>query len=152
MKTTVRIEGLRELDAALGEFKKATAKGIMRRTAIKALQPMAETARQLAPDDPATAANDLKSSITVGTKLTPRQKRAEARAEGKSMVTVYMGTADPAGVQQEFGNVNHGPQSFMRPAFQQEARGAIDIVAKELGTEIEKTRQRAAKRALKAKG
>jgi len=151
MKTTVKIDGLRELDRALGSLPKATAKGVLRRVGIKALQPMAEAARQMAPDDPATSGNDLKASITVGgpAKLNTRQKRAERKAEGKSFVTVYMGTADVAAVPQEFGTVNHGPQSFMRPAFGQEARGAIDIVAKELGAEIEKTAKRAAARAAK---
>jgi HK97 gp10 family phage protein len=150
MKVTVKVEGLRELDAALGalaaEYGKPAGKAVLRRVADKALQPMAETARQLAPDDPETGGNDLKASITVGGKLTARQARLARKDQNKSTVTRYMGTADPAGIQQEFGNVNHGPQSFMRPAFAQHARGAIDIVAKELGPEIERTAARLAKR------
>lgn len=148
-----KIDGLRELDAALGELPKATAKGVLRRVAKKALQPMAETARSLAPDDPTTGANDLKASLIVGTKLNKRQARMARRDEGKAFVTVYMGTNDPAGVQQEFGNVNHGPQAFMRPAFARNARGTLDIVAKELGGEIEKTaKRRVARLAKKAAG
>lgn len=156
MKTTVRIDGLKELDAALAEFTKATAKGVLRRTGIKALQPMADTARQLAPDDPATGANDLKASIVVGgsNKLNARQKRLEGRAEGKAFVTVYMGTADVSGIQQEFGNINHGPQPFMRPAFSQHAESTIREVGAILGSEIKATAKRsvarAAKRAAKA--
>lgn len=157
MKTTVRVDGLRELDAALGQLPKAAARGVLRRVGIRALQPMAEAARQMAPDDPDTQGNDLKASITVGTRLNKRQARLarrEARKHGKSFVEVYMGTDDPAGVQQEFGNAHHGPQSFMRPAFQSHARGAIDIVARDLGDEIDRTVARAAKRAAKkaAKG
>lgn len=149
MKTTIRVDGLRELDAALGQFTKATAKGVLRRVGLKALQPMAEAARNLAPDDPATGGNDLKASIIVGgsNKLNARQKRIERKAEGKSFVTVYLGTADEAGVPQEFGTVNHGPQPFMRPAFAAEAVGAVDIVASEMGAEITKTATRVAKRA-----
>lgn len=153
MKVTTRVEGLRELDRALGELPKASAKGVLRRVGLKALKPMAETARRLAPDDPATSGKDLKASITVGTKLTQRQARALRKDEGKAFVTVHMGTADPSGLFQEFGTVNHGPQSFMRPAFQSEARGAIAIVAKELGGEIVKTaKRRAARLAKKAAG
>lgn len=148
MKANFKIDGLRELDAALGQLPKATAKGILRRAGIKSLQPMADAARSLAPDDPATG-NDLKSSITVGTKLNARQSKMARRADGKAFVTVYMGTADPAGVQQEFGNVNHGPQSFMRPAFSREAGNTFKIIGKELGDEITKTAARAAKRAAK---
>lgn len=150
MKTTMHIEGLSELDATLGalaaEYGKPAGKAVLRRVGTKALQPMAETARRLAPDDPATPNPDLESSIAVGTKLTARQSRLARKEQGKALVTVYMGTSDPAGIQQEFGNVNHGPQPFMRPAFDQHAEEAIGIVAKELGPEIERTGVRLAKR------
>lgn len=150
MATTRRVDGLRELDAALGaladEFGKPAAKGVLRRVATKALTPMAETARALAPDDPETGGNDLRASIVAGRPLNKRQAALAKKEQGKALVTVYAGTADPAGVQQEFGNVNHPPQSFMRPAFEQDAEKAIDIVAKELGPEIEKTAARLARR------
>lgn len=150
MKTTMQISGLRELDAALGalaeEYGKPAGKAVLRRVADKALQPMAETARSMAPDDPVTGGNDLKASIAVGGKLTKRQASMARKDQNKSTVTRYMGTADPAGVPQEFGTVNHGPQPFMRPAFEQEARPTIDRVGKELGPEIEKTAARLAKR------
>lgn len=145
---TMKIHGLRELDAALGELSKATARNTLIRVGKKALEPMADVARSLAPDDPETGGSDLRHSITVGTKLTPRQKGL-AKKEPKDFATVYMGSADPAAVQQEFGNVNHGPQSFMRPAFQQEAQGTIDRVAAGMKPEIEKSAARARARALK---
>ncbi len=150
MAVTMKIAGMRELDAALGEFKKTTAKAILVRVGKVALEPMAEVARALAPDDPETGGNDLRASIVVGTKLNPRQKRL-AKKEPKDFATVYMGTADPAGVPQEFGTVNHGPQSFMRPAFAQEARATIERVADGLKPEIDKTAARARARALKGK-
>lgn len=147
MKTTVRVDGLRELDAMLGELPKATARGVLRRVGIKALQPMAEAARSLAPDDPNTPDPDLESSITVGTKLNKTQASQNRKREDKSFAEVFMGTNDRAGVLQEFGTVHHGPQPFMRPAFSQHAEGTIKIVAAELGDEITKTVARRAKRA-----
>lgn len=149
MKATVRVDGLRQLDQALAQFTKATAKGVLRRVGIKALGPMADTAASLAPDDPETPDPDLESSVTVGTKLNKRQASLARRDDGKAFVTVYMGTNDPAGIQQEFGNQNHGPQPFMRPAFDQHKHGAIKIVAEELGAEIDKTAKRVAARAAK---
>ena len=145
---SMKIEGLSQLDAALGELSKAVAKNTLIRVGKKALEPMADVARGLAPDDPATGGNDLKHSITVGTKLNARQKRL-AKKEPKDFATVYMGTADPAGVPQEFGTVNHGPQSFMRPAFAQEAEATIRRVADWLKPEIDKSVARARARALK---
>lgn len=148
MPVTMKIAGLRELDAALGELKKATARSVLVRVGKKALEPMAGAARRLAPDDPATGGSDLKNNIVVGTKLNPRQKRL-VKKEPKDFAVVYMGTSDPAGVPQEFGTVNHGPQPFMRPAFEQEARATIDRVAQGLKPEIDKAAQRARARALK---
>ena len=150
MTVFLKVDGLRELDAALGdlaeEYGKAAGKAVLRRVADKALQPMAETARSLAPDDPETGGHDLKASIAVGGKLNKTQANVARKDQNKSTVTRYMGTNDPAGMQQEFGNVNHGPQAFMRPAFEAHAEGAIKIVATELGPEIEKTAARLAKR------
>jgi len=149
MKMMMKVDGLRELDAALGQFTKATAKGVLRRVGRDALEPMADAARSLAPDDPETPDPDLESSITIGTRLNKRQASMAKRDEGKAFVTVYMGTNDPAGVQQEFGNENHGPQPFMRPAFDQHAQGTIKLVAEGLGDEITKTAKRVAARAAK---
>jgi len=150
VKTTVKVEGLSDLDTALGalaaEYGKPSGKAVLRRVGTKALQPMADTANALAPDNPGTGSNDLSGSYVTGTKLNKRQARLARRDQSKSTVTVYMGTNDPAGLQQEFGNVNHGPQPHARPAFDQHAREAIDIVAKELGPEIERTAARLAKR------
>lgn len=146
----MKVSGLRQLDAALGdlaaEYGKASGKAVLRRVADDALKPMAEVASGLAPDDPETGAHDLKASITVGGKLTARQAKIARKDQNKATVTRYMGTSDPAGVPQEFGTVNHGPQPFMRPAFRQEARATIDRVAKGLGPEINKTATRLAKR------
>jgi HK97 gp10 family phage protein len=150
MKTTMRIDGFRELDASLGalaaEYGKASGKAVLRRVGIKALQPMAETWRSIAPDDPATQGNDYKASITVGTKLNKRQAALARKDQHKALVTVYVGTNDPAGVQLEFGNSHQPPQPSARPAFEQHKEGAIKIVADELGPEIENTGARLAKR------
>lgn len=152
MKVTFRIDGLRELELALTQLPKATARAALRRVGIKALQPMADIARELAPDDPETGGKDLRASITVGTSLNARQRKLQKRRDDKAFVEVFMGTADLAGVPQEFGTVNHGPQAFMRPAYAREAGNAIRIVAAELGGEIDKTARRYAARQAKKVG
>jgi HK97 gp10 family phage protein len=150
MKTTVRIEGLRELDATLGalgaEFGKPAAKAVLRRVGVKALTPMAETARALAPDDPETGGKDLKASITVGTRLNKRQSAMARKDQSKSTTTAYMGPTVPWGLYQEFGTVHHSPQPFMRPAFQQHAEPTIRSVGTLLWPEIENTATRLARR------
>jgi HK97 gp10 family phage protein len=112
---------------------------------LKAGQPMADRASQLAPDDPSTPSPDLHTSIFVSTKLNKTQAK-EARKEGKSFQEVYVGTNDRAGVLQEFGTEHSRAQPFMRPAFDSEKFTALEIIRRDLGDEIEKTAARAAKR------
>lgn len=106
---SVRIEGLRELDQALGEFSKATARNVLRRVARQALESMAEEARRLAPDDPTTQApHDLRTSIVVSEKQ--KSGRFGGLAERTSFVTMYMGPTGggyPQAIIQEFGAPAH---------------------------------------------
>lgn len=151
-KTIVKIEGLRELDAALGELPKTTAKAVLRKVGLKALQPVADDARALAPDDPETGGNDLRSSIAVSTKLSPRQARLARSAvkkgeADKSFVEVYAGAGPlPYAHLQEFGTVNHAAQAFMRPAWDQNKMKVLESVKDGLWGEIEKAAKRLAKK------
>lgn len=154
----VSVEGLREVDAALGELGKATGRNVMRRVALARLEPMAEEARRLAPDDPNTGGNDLKTSIAVSTKLGKRQgkinRRSKSEAEAHMGPAGPEGKAPPQGTQQEFGNKNHPPQPFMRPAWDGGKDALLEGIADDLWTEISKAAARQAKKAarLAAKG
>jgi HK97 gp10 family phage protein len=64
-RVSIKVDGLKELDAALGEFSKATARSVTQRALIKAAGPMVEAAKRLAPDDPVTRRSDIAESITV---------------------------------------------------------------------------------------
>ena len=140
-----KIEGLREIDAALGELPKATAKAVLRRVGKAALVPMADAAEANAP----FLTGHLRDSISVGQKLTRRQARLNRQRDDKDFVEIFMGPSDAAAVPQEFGTVNDSPQPFMRPAFASEARPTIDRIAQGLRPEIDKAVARARSRALK---
>lgn len=149
MKTSFRVDGMPELNSTLSEMSKGLARGALTRIAVAALKDeFVPVAKSLAPDDPATGGNDLKSSIVAGpaSKLNTRQKRMNKKRDDKSFGEGFAGTADPAGVPQEFGTVNHGPQPFMRPAWSQTQKPLLDHVAKNAWPEVEKTAARAAKR------
>lgn len=171
--TTRQIEGLRELDRALGDLPKATARSVLHRILRKAGAPVAAAAARLAPDDPATSAPDLHTSIAVSTKLkNPAGKseyaavmrsggtRAEAgaamraaRTGSKSFAEVYVGPGKGGahGVLQEFGTAHHDAQPFMRPAWDGHKDEALDIIATDLGGEIMKAAQRLAKKAARGR-
>lgn len=164
----LKLHGLAELDQALYELPRAAAKTTLRRTATRALQPMAEEARRRAPDDPRTPApKDLKSSIRIGARAQAGRAAKKLR-EGKSSVVVFMGPSRdgyPQAVVQEFGAAPHaitkgtgkrgkGPRGrgrkhpghaahpYMRPAFDNGWRGALASLARLLGEEIHKTTRR----------
>lgn len=155
MKVSAKTQGFSEMDAALAEFSKATARNILRRAGIAALEPVAAEMRDRAPAQ-ARGDEDLKNSIAVGTKLNKRQKRLN---RDPSVVEIYVGpsgtggkNAPPQGVQQEFGNDIHGPQPFARPTWDNQQGQVLDRVATGLSGQIDAARARAQRKAMKARG
>lgn len=147
MKETVKVEGLRELEAALSELPKSTGKAVLRRIGKAALEPVARDAAALAPDDPTTGPPDLRTTIGVSQTLSRSQRRA-MRKETKSSIEVYAGPAPRASaVTQEFGTVNHPAHPFMRPAWDKNKGGVLKYVADNLGGEIKKAADRLARKA-----
>ena len=146
----VKVEGLKGLEAALGELGKAAGKAVLRRTAVKALKPFDDTWRAEAPH----LTGQLEGSGGVGTKLTRRQARLNRKRDDKSSVEVFAGPNNPAAVPQEFGTVDQSAQPFMRPAWDATQGKVLDGVKTTLGEEIDKTAQRLARKAarLAAKG
>lgn len=112
---------------------------------VASLQPMAETARYLAPDDPRTGPPwDLKSSITVSTK-----RRGVKAYEKLTAATAYMGPTRhgyPQAVFQEFGTVNMVATPYMRPAFDADKSKAITIIEKGFAAQVEATLQKYGRR------
>ena len=140
--TVARLEGGRDLDRALGELPKATARNVLRRVLRKAAQPVDDRMATSAPRE--TGA--LQLSVHIGTRLTGRQAR-DARREGKHFSEVHVGTSDPAGMFQEFGTFKEPPQPWARPAWEATKDDALEIIGKELGAEIRKAADRLARKA-----
>jgi HK97 gp10 family phage protein len=139
----IRIKGLRELDRALGELPKSVAKASLRRVLKEAAEPMARAARQNAPRDE----HHLYESIDVSSRLNRRQGKLHRKQEGRAFQEMFVGTNNPAGTQQEFGNRRHLAQPFMRPAWDAEKGPTLDRITNALSMEIEKSAKRAAARA-----
>jgi HK97 gp10 family phage protein len=90
MAVKVSVEGLKELDEALGQLTKATARNVLRRVLKKAGQPIADAARGKVPVD----TGKLRDSIIVGTKLA---KSTAAKAGDAA----YSATMRAGGTKQE---------------------------------------------------
>lgn len=143
---SVKVEGLKELEKALQDLPRANAKAVLRRTLKEAGQPVAKTARSLAPHEEGY----LRESIDVSTKLSRRQAGLHKK---QSPVEMFIGPGpDPAAHLQEFGNgPGHQAQAFMRPAWDQHKNEVLDTIANRTWLEIEKTAKRLAKKAAKGK-
>lgn len=137
----VKVEGLRQLGEALEQFKPSTSKNIMRRAGRAGLAPFDEAWRENAPE----MTGKLAESGSVGSKLSRSQRRQRER---ETTVEVFAGPGPhPKAVQQEFGNSLHPAQPFVRPAWDATKHEALEIVKSELGAEIDKAAQRAARKA-----
>lgn len=146
-RSKVKIEGLRELDRALGQLPKATAKAALRQVLKDAAEPMAQAARAAAPRDE----YHLFESIDVSTRLSRRQRGLHRSQETPSFQEMFVGTNNPAGVQQEFGNERHVAQPFLRPAWDAQKQPTLERISNSLWLRISQAAQRLAKRAARAK-
>lgn len=138
---TFKIEGLAELDEALSELPKATARNVLVRVLKAQGQTIKDTGEALAPKD----TGGLKASYTVSQKLSRRQKGLNKK---ESDVEVYIGPGPSAkAIQTEFGNAHQAAQPHLRPAFDGNVGKVLTGIKSELAEQIEKARQRIAKKA-----
>lgn len=143
----VRLEGFRELDAALAELPKATQRNVLRRVLRNAAKPTLAAMEARAPRDTGWTAGSLAISNT----LNPANRREQKR-EGKAFAEVYVGsTRGSAAAFQEFGT-EYGtsirpPRPYLRPAWEDTNGEALSIIQSQLGAEIEKARARRARKA-----
>lgn len=162
MRVSVEVKGLKELDAALAQLPPSIGKAVLKRTLVKAGQPIADRARELAPVQ-AGGKQQLKRSITVSAKLKNpvgmaefgaalraglgigaarsalRGARRAAKASGEvAFAEMYVGPSveAPHAHFLEFGTRKMTPRPYMRPAFDSEKDNALAIIRRELGTEI----------------
>lgn len=136
------VQGVEETLAALREFPRATGRATLRRALVKAVNPIAIVARNIAPVDEA----DLARSIVVATQLTRRQRQTQTNE-----VEVYVGPARGTGTNKyalnyasfvEFGTYHTTAQPYLRPAWERTKGLVQTILARELTIEFEKTAAR----------
>lgn len=147
MAETFRIEGLADLEAALiglreeFDLSRSTAKNTIKRALTDAAEPIRSDAEARAP----VLSGTLQASVIVSTKLSRRQK---SQNKMESPVEVYVGPGPlPQAITQEFGAAQHGPQPFMRPAFDTNKMSVMNSLKDAIAAQIEKTRARLARKA-----
>lgn len=151
--TVVKLEGFRELEAALAQLPKATGKNVLRRVAKGALEPMADVASARAP----SRSGKLAYSISVSQKPTARARwnKGKYRVKASTGIVMAMGPARFGGVLNyatfdEFGTVDTPAFGFMRSAWDGGAYRALEYVKTNLGDEISKAAAKLARKRAKA--
>ena len=145
MKVTVNVAGLKELDAALSQFKPAKRRAIGRVALDNAGEITAKAARALAPRD----SGGLAESIDVSGTLSRAQKAEHTKQAEQER---FIGPDDrPQGHLREFGGDGNPPQPSLRPAWDQTKNQVLDRIGDELWVGIEKAVASAARKALRGK-
>jgi|SRR5215217_1326374 len=145
MKVTVKVDGLRELDAALSQFTPTKRRAIGRKALDEAGEITAKAARALAPRD----TGGLAESIDVSGTLSRAQRGEHVKAAEQER---FIGPdSRPQGHLREFGGDGNPPQPFMRPAWDQTKTQVLDRIGDELWLGVENAVTAAARKALKAK-
>ena len=148
----IRVEGLKELDRALGLLPRATGKNVLRRVARNALQPIIDDAKTKVHVD----TGRLRDSLAVSTKLSRRQKSLHKKLVrgDKSSVEMFAGAGAhsfvPQAIMEEFGSRFRGPHSFLRPAWDGGKMKVLSDIKKDLWMEIKKAADRVARKKARA--
>lgn len=145
MKTTMKVSGLRELDAALTQFTASKRRAIGRVALDNAGEITAKAARALAP----VGEGHLRESIDVSGTLSPAQK-AEHTKQAEQERFIGPGSHPQAHLR-EFGGDGNPPHPFMRPAWDQTKSQVLDRIGDELWIGIEKAAKAAARKAARGK-
>lgn len=137
----VEIEGVSDLLTALEELPKATNTNVQKRALMRAAEPIENSAKQNAP----VLTGKLRDKIDISTKLSSSQKSGY---EKSSKVEIYIGPAPLVqAITEEFGTYRTKPHPFMRPAWAENKEEALRLIKEDLAEEIEKARQRLARKA-----
>lgn len=167
MKTaTVRVSGLRELEAELAKLKKSVGMSVLRRVGKGALTPMMEDAKSKAPEKTGT----LVQSIVI--KNTPdKVYKAAARdsflkfghAKGvkrdkSTGISLSLAPTARRGTNlwryafyQEYGTIHMSAQPYMRPAWDSGKENALEYIEQNLSKEISNSVAKAERKAARAR-
>jgi HK97 gp10 family phage protein len=159
MSVKFKIEGAGDIERALADLARGTAKGAARRAMKKTLQPVAQMAEGL---------SGGKFKVAVTSKLSQRQAKGARADRGRSKLVMYVGPVQQDGSHAphahlvEFGtaprfHVSSGKavgampaQPFLRPAWDASTELMLATLRRAMKVEIEKTVERAKRKAARA--
>ena len=139
------MEGSERLYKVFAELPRATQRNVLLRTLKEVIEPLANAVANKAPY--LTGYLSAHQFIGPDRMLTRRQRRMEREERGDFVAKVHFGTADPAGMMNEFGNAHQAAQPYFRQEWEARRMGMVTDIGDRLGPEIEAAAARIAKRA-----
>lgn len=136
--------GFKEFEDALLELATNSARSAARLALKKAAEPILDAYK--AGTTVATGTLVENEAMGAHSKLNTRQKRM-TRKPGPTEVEIHIGTADPAGLQEELGIRQQANPALTRAWDQHGGEVALGTIGRELGNAIIRRQKRAAKKA-----
>jgi HK97 gp10 family phage protein len=163
MSASMKLTGLGELRGKLEALGAIGARKAMQSAARKAMAPVVETARQMAPKAAGTLAGGIRLAavrpksgdvvVSVGVTVSPETLKSEVKFEdGSSYTKKTRRNADFRWHFAEFGTKHHPAHPYLRPAFQQHVGGIVAGLAEALRKAIHREAMSQVRAARKAGG
>ncbi len=138
--TSFEFKGFKELYQAIDHLPEVVKKIELEPLLVRAMTPMKEYARIMAPNDPLTGPPwNLPTSIEVSNRQRSGVAKSD-RALGRFDARAYMGPTKfgyPQAVMQEFGTIHRSAQPYMRPAWDAQKQVVLKIIAEGLGERLQ---------------
>jgi hypothetical protein len=132
---TFKAEGFKELEALLVEMGEdlcygKTASRVLIPAVKAAMQPVLDTARQMAPyDETNNTSKHLRDTLRLNVRVpTPRDQKSIYIEKDDIVMGLVSVRTDKRGISQEFGNAAVAAQPYLRPALQSQAAKVISIL------------------------
>jgi hypothetical protein len=130
-----KVEGFKELEQVLIEMGEdlcygRTASRVLIPAVKAAMQPVLQTARQIAPyDESNNTSKHLRDTLKLTVRVpTPRDQKSMYIEKNDIVMGLVSVRTDKRGISQEFGNAAVTGQPYLRPALQSQADKAISIL------------------------
>ena len=132
---SAKLEGFKELEAVLIEMGEdlcygKTASKVLLPAIRNAMQPVLQTAKQLAPYDESNSTTPhLRDTIKLSARVpNARDQRSIYSEPNDIAIGIVSARTDKRGISQEFGNKSVAPQPYLRPALESTAPRVISIL------------------------
>lgn len=129
--TSFEFKGFKEMYKTLDHLSEGVKAKALAPMLLEAVEPIRDTARAIAPDDPLTSPPwNLPTSI----EKSDRQRSGRAkrdRALGRFDARAYVGPTGvgyPQAIMQEFGTIHHVAQPYMRPAWNAQKQNVLNLL------------------------